>query len=56
MENFKLLDLFDINVINMEGFRPLPLPALTNDLCNQNIKIKVEIKNQRGFDFKILTT
>jgi hypothetical protein len=29
---------------NKEGTRPLTGPALTNDLCGQNVKIKVKIK------------
>ena len=32
-----------INLINMEGTRPLTGPALTNDLCGQNVKVKVKI-------------
>jgi len=27
----------------MEGTRPLTGPALTNDLCGQNVKVKVKI-------------
>jgi len=42
------------NVINMDGTRRFA-PVLTNDLCSRNVKIKVKIKNMRGFDFKILT-
>jgi len=40
----------------MEGTRRFA-QALTNDLCDQNVKIKVKVKNLRGFDFdfKILT-
>jgi hypothetical protein len=29
---------------NMEGTRPLTGPALTNDLCGQNLKINVKVK------------
>ena len=28
----------------MEGTRPLSGPALTNDLCGQNVKVNVKIK------------
>jgi len=28
----------------MKGTRPLTGPALTNDLCGQNVKVKVKIK------------
>jgi len=27
---------------NMKGTRPLTGPALTNDLCGQNVKVKVK--------------
>ena len=54
----------------MEGTRPLTGPALTNDLCSQNVKVKVKTAHatvgaenfqplhhprQCGFDFNILT-
>jgi len=29
----------------MEGTRPLTGPALTNDLCGQNVKVKVKIND-----------
>jgi hypothetical protein len=36
------------------GGHPAPTgPALTNDLCGQNVKVKV--KTSAGFDFNILT-
>jgi hypothetical protein len=28
----------------MEGTPPLTGPALTNDLCSQNVKIKIKVK------------
>jgi len=28
----------------MEGTRPLTGPALTNDLCGQNVKVKIKVK------------
>ena len=30
-------------LINMKGTRPLTGPALTNDLCGQNVKVKVNV-------------
>jgi len=54
----------------MKGTRPLMGPALTYDLCGQNVKVKIQTATvhhprlhsgvlprpkRRGFDFKILT-
>ena len=30
-------------------------PALTYDLCGQNVRVKVKVKIKCGFDFNILT-
>jgi hypothetical protein len=33
----------------MEGTRPLTGPALTNDLCSQNVKVNIKINTNAVF-------
>jgi len=40
-----------VNLI-LEGTRPLTEPALTNDLCGQNVKVKVKINAVLIFKYR----
>jgi len=40
----------------MKGTRPLTGPALTNDLCGQNVKIKVKINAVLALAFAEIKT
>jgi len=38
----------------MEGTRPLTGPALTNDLCGRNVKVKVKVKVKNNAVLKLI--